>query len=63
MHHAAGWDASILATAWSEYNGSYGSKGLTAVIMKLAEMLIGQDPRPVLRCSRQTQPILDGIGR
>ena len=30
-----------------EYNESYGSKGLTVVIMKLAEMLIGQDPRPV----------------
>ena len=34
---------------WSEYNESYGSKGLTAVIMKLAETLIGQDPRPVER--------------
>jgi hypothetical protein len=56
MHHAAGWDASILDTAWSEYNGSYGSKGLTAVIMKLAEMLIGLDPRLALGCSRHIQP-------
>ena len=38
-------DAGLIG--WSEYNESYGSKGLTAVIMKLAEMLIGQDPRPV----------------
>ena len=38
-------DAELIG--WSEYNESYGSKGLTVVIMKLAEMLIGQDPRPV----------------
>jgi len=36
---------------WSEYNESYGSKGLTAVIKKLAERLIGMDPRPVERIS------------
>ena len=36
---------------WSEYNESYGSKGLTAVIKKLAEGLIGMDPRPVERIS------------
>ena len=36
---------------WSEYNESYGSKGLTGVIVKLAETLIGQDPRPVERIS------------
>ena len=34
---------------WSEYNESYGSKGLTGVILKLAETLIGEDPRPVER--------------
>jgi L-alanine-DL-glutamate epimerase-like enolase superfamily enzyme len=55
LHADAGWrvfsfleietDAGLIG--WSEYNESYGSKGLTAVIMKLAEMLIGQDPRPV----------------
>jgi Mandelate racemase / muconate lactonizing enzyme, N-terminal domain len=38
-------DAGLIG--WSEYNESYGSKGLTVVIMKLAEMLIGQDARPV----------------
>ena len=38
-------DAGLIG--WSEYNESYGSKVLTVVIMKLAEMLIGQDPRPV----------------
>ena len=55
LHADAGWrvfsflkietDAGLIG--WSEYNESYGSKGLTAVIMKLAEGLIGQDPRPV----------------
>src|SRR5258708_21279972 len=30
---------------WSEYNESYGSKGLSAVIRALGETLIGQDPR------------------
>jgi galactonate dehydratase len=57
MHADAGWrvfsflkvetDAGIVG--WSEYNESYGSKGLTGVILKLAEALIGQDPRPVER--------------
>ena len=55
LHADAGWrvfsflkietDAELIG--WSEYNESYGSKGLTVVIMKLAEMLIGRDPRPV----------------
>jgi L-alanine-DL-glutamate epimerase-like enolase superfamily enzyme len=55
LHADAGWrvfsflkietDAGLIG--WSEYNESYGSKGLTVVITKLAEMLIGQDPRPV----------------
>ena len=55
LHADAGWrvfsflkietDAGIVG--WSEYNESYGSKGLTGVIKKLAELLIGQDPRPV----------------
>jgi galactonate dehydratase len=55
LHADAGWrvfsflkvetDAGIVG--YSEYNESYGSKGLTGVIMKLAETLIGTDPRPV----------------
>ena len=55
LHCDAGWrvwsflkittDEGI--TGWAEYNESYGSKGLTGVIRKLAEPLIGQDPRPV----------------
>ena len=55
LHADAGWrvfsflkietDAGLVG--WSEYNESYGSRGLTAVIMKLAELLIGRDPRPV----------------
>ena len=59
LHADAGWrvlsflkietDTGIVG--WSEYNESYGSKGLTGVILKLAETLIGQDPRPVERIS------------
>ncbi|MGI9424138.1 MAG: mandelate racemase/muconate lactonizing enzyme family protein [Hyphomicrobiaceae bacterium] len=57
LHADAGWrvfsflkietDAGVVG--YSEYNESYGSKGLTSVIMKLAEALIGEDPRPVER--------------
>jgi galactonate dehydratase len=57
LHADAGWrvfsflkietDTGIVG--WSEYNESYGSKGLTGVISKLAETLIGKDPRPVER--------------
>jgi L-alanine-DL-glutamate epimerase-like enolase superfamily enzyme len=59
LHCDAGWrvwsflkvttDDGIVG--WSEYNESYGSQGLTAVIRKLAERLIGLDPRPVERIS------------
>ncbi len=59
LHADAGWrifsflkvetDAGIVG--YSEYSESYGSKGLTAVILKLAETLIGQDPRPVEKIS------------
>ncbi len=34
---------------WSEYNESFGSAGLSAVIEALAPMLIGKDPRPYER--------------
>ena len=55
LHCDAGWRVwSFLkvttdegVTGWAEYNESYGSKGLTAVIRKLAEPLIGRDPRAV----------------
>src|SRR5258708_17642419 len=53
LHCDAGWrvfsflkvttDDGIVG--WSEYNESYGSKGLSAVIRALGETLIGQDPR------------------
>jgi galactonate dehydratase len=57
LHCDAGWRVwSFLkitsddgAVGWSEYNESYGSRGLTAVIMKLAEHLDGADARPVER--------------
>jgi galactonate dehydratase len=53
LHCDAGWRVfSFLKIStddglvgWSEYNESYGSKGLTAVIRGLGEGLIGQDPR------------------
>jgi galactonate dehydratase len=64
LHADAGWrvfsflkietDAGLVG--WSEYNESYGSKGLTAVIMKLAEELIGQDPRPNLYARTRQAP-------
>jgi galactonate dehydratase len=57
LHCDAGWrDFSFLKittddglVGWSEYNESYGSAGLTAVIRRLAQSLIGQDPRPIER--------------
>jgi L-alanine-DL-glutamate epimerase-like enolase superfamily enzyme len=59
LHADAGWrvfsflkietDAGVVG--YSEYNESYGSKGLTGVILKLAETLIGVDPRPVEKIS------------
>lgn len=67
LHCDAGWrDFSFLKivtddglVGWSEYNESYGSAGLTAAIRRLAEPLIGQDPRPVERIVA----ILQGITR
>ena len=38
-------------TGWSEFNESYGSAGLSAVIRALSEHLVGLDPRPVERHS------------
>ncbi len=57
LHCDAGWRTwSFLkittddgVVGWSEYNESYGSRGLTAVIRKLGERLIGLDARPVER--------------
>src|SRR3954453_22622301 len=57
LHCDAGWrDFSFLKittdegiVGWSEYNESYGSAGLTAVIRRLSQSLIGVDPRPIER--------------
>jgi galactonate dehydratase len=57
LHCDAGWRTwSFLkittddgVVGWSEYNESYGSRGLTAVIRKLGERLIGLDARAVER--------------
>ncbi|HEV8029433.1 MAG TPA: mandelate racemase/muconate lactonizing enzyme family protein [Stellaceae bacterium] len=61
LHCDAGWrvnsflkvttDEGIIG--WSEYMEGYGAQGLTGVIRKLGERLIGQDPRPVERISAQ----------
>ena len=61
LHCNAGWrnlsflkietDAGI--TGWSEFNESYGSVGLSAVIAGLSKLLIGADPRPVERLTAQ----------
>ena len=32
---------------WSEYDEGLGGAGLTAVIRRMAQDLIGQDPRPI----------------
>ena len=57
LHCDAGWrDFSFLKITtddgligWSEYNEGYGSAGLTAVIRRMAQSLIGHDPRPIER--------------
>ena len=59
LHCDGGWrDFSFLKIStdtglvgWSEYMESYGSQGLSAVIRRLGERLIGADPRPVERHS------------
>ena len=57
LHCDAGWrtlsflkiSTSEGLIGYSEYNESYGSPGLSEVIRRLGELLIGQDPRPVQR--------------
>src|SRR5829696_1977532 len=59
LHCDAGWRANSFLkvttdegiVGWSEYMEGYGAQGLTGVIRKLGERLIGQDPRPVERHS------------
>jgi len=65
LHCDAGWRTwSFLkittddgVVGWSEYNESYGSRGLTAVIQRLAERLVGLDPRPVERITAMLHAI------
>src|SRR5882672_3521145 len=55
LHCDAGWrDFSFLKVTtdsglvgWSEYNESYGGAGLTTTIRRMAQTLIGKDPRPI----------------
>ena len=59
LHCDAGWRVNSFLkittdegiVGWSEYMEGYGAPGLTGVIRKLGERLIGQDPRPVERHS------------
>jgi L-alanine-DL-glutamate epimerase-like enolase superfamily enzyme len=54
LHADAGWrnlDFLKISTdegivGWSEYNESFGGPGVSAVIAKLAPVLVGKDPRP-----------------
>ena len=57
LHCDAGWrNFSFLKIStdeglvgYSEYNESYGSRGLSSVIEQLGELLVGQDPRAIER--------------
>src|ERR1700739_3988826 len=57
LHCDAGWRVNSFLkittddgiVGWSEYMEGYGAQGLTAIIRKMGERLIGQDPRPVER--------------
>jgi len=59
LHCDAGWRVNSFLkittdeglVGWSEYMEGYGAQGLTAVIRKMAERFVGQDPRPVERHS------------
>ena len=55
LHCDAGWRVNSFVkittdegiVGWSEYMEGYGAPGLTGVIRKIGERLIGRDPRPV----------------
>ena len=57
LHCNAGWrDCSFLKittddglVGWSEFMENFGAEGLSTVIQRLGERLIGMDPRPVER--------------
>ncbi|MGA8381943.1 MAG: hypothetical protein WB710_12540, partial [Stellaceae bacterium] len=59
LHCDAGWRVNSFlkvttddgVVGWAEYMEGYGAQGLTGVIRKMGERLIGQDPRPVERHS------------
>jgi len=59
LHCDAGWRVNSFLkvttdegiVGWSEYMEGYGAQGLTGIIRKMGERLIGQDPRPVERHS------------
>src|SRR5260370_38858793 len=59
LHCDAGWRVNSFVkvttdegiVGWSEYMEGYGAQGLTGVILKLGERIVGLDPRPVERIS------------
>jgi L-alanine-DL-glutamate epimerase-like enolase superfamily enzyme len=61
LHCDAGWRVNSYVkittdegiVGWSEFMEGYGSLGLSSVIGRLGERLIGRDPRPVERISRE----------
>jgi galactonate dehydratase len=67
LHCAAGWrDFAFLKittddglVGWSEYLENFGAEGLTTIIHRLGERIIGMDPRPV----EQITAFLHGLTR
>ncbi len=57
LHCDAGWRVNSFLkvttddglVGWSEFMEGYGSRGLSAVIEKIGERIIGEDPRPIER--------------
>jgi L-alanine-DL-glutamate epimerase-like enolase superfamily enzyme len=57
LHCDAGWRVNSFLkvttdeglVGWSEFMEGYGSRGLSAVIEKMGERLVGEDPRPIER--------------
>ena len=70
LHCGAGWRVNSFLkittddgiVGWSEYMEGYGAQGLTAVIRKMGERLIGQDPRQVNALVIGIMEVLDARG-
>ena len=70
LHCNAGWrDFSFLKittgdglAGWSEYMENFGAEGLSFVLDRLGERLIGMDPRPVEKITAFPQGAGPGVG-